>query len=131
MYSKEKEAYMMMGQTERVILVKGDATKWYNQAIFIVNKDIPATKMPVDFVAEAEKIIYSHMAKEKTKKAAVPAVYTSPPPKASFAAPTSCNAPATRTGTRKKTSTFDFVLNCVMVLACVAIVAVFAYGMMS
>jgi len=46
----------MIGKTERVVLVKGDASKWYDQAIFIVNKNAPAT-MPVDFVAEAEKII--------------------------------------------------------------------------
>ncbi|MCL2198564.1 MAG: hypothetical protein FWB80_06550 [Defluviitaleaceae bacterium] len=120
----------MAQTTERVILIKGDGTKWYNQAIFIVNKDTPAIHMPVDFVAEAEKIICNHMA--TGKKAAAPAVYTSHMPK-SYTQPT-YNAPATHTGTKKTTkpaSKFDFVLNMVMVLACVAIVAVFAYGMMS
>ena len=117
----------MMNPAERVILVKGDSTKWYNQAIFILNKDTPATKMPVDFVAEAEKIIYNHM----KKKAAAPAAYTSHAQKISQAVPSNCNAPATRTGTKKKASTFDFMLNIMMILACIAIVAVFAYGMMS
>jgi hypothetical protein len=117
-----------MQTTERVILIKGDATKWYNQAIFIVNKDTPAVNMPVDFVAEAEKIICNHM--RTGKRAAAPAVYTSHMPK-TYTQPTS-NAPATHTGTKKtKVSKFDFVLNVVMILACVAIVAVFAYGMMS
>jgi len=50
----------MIGKTERVILVKGDASKWYNQAIFIVNKNVPTQTMPIDFVAEAEKIIHEY-----------------------------------------------------------------------
>ena len=101
-----------MKPTERVILIKGDSTKWYNQAIFIVNKEIPATKMPVDFIAEAEKIIYNHMLKEKK--------YTSP-------------SPVLPSVIRKKpkTSAFDFTLNLVMIFACIAIIAVFVYGMMS
>jgi hypothetical protein len=120
-----------MKPTERVILVKGDSSKWYNQAIFIVNKDTPATKMPVDFVAEAEKIIYNHMAAQKksakTKEAAVPAVYTSHVQKFSQHVPSGI-VPAR---SAKKTSAFDLALNLMMILACVAIIAVFAYGMMS
>jgi predicted metal-dependent phosphoesterase TrpH len=116
---------------ERVILVKGDSTKWYNQAIFIVNQNMPATKMPVDFVAEAEKIIYNHMASQRKHlaKAAAPGAYTSA--QKVLSAPSNYNAPATRTGTAKKHSKFDFMLNLVMILACVAIIAVFVYGMMA
>ncbi|MCL1844750.1 MAG: hypothetical protein FWF77_02490 [Defluviitaleaceae bacterium] len=106
--------------TERVILVKGDATKWYNQAIFIVNKDMPATKMPVDFVAEAEKIIYNHI--RTTRGASIPAAYAATAPVKNAAKP----APA-----KRKTSTFDITLNIMMILACVAIAAVFAYGMLA
>ncbi|MCL2357212.1 MAG: hypothetical protein FWC70_08675 [Defluviitaleaceae bacterium] len=106
-----------MKSTERVILVKGDATKWYNQAIFIVNKDMPATKMPVDFVAEAEKIIYGHI--RATKGPSMPAAYAA-------------TAPARPVINRKKkTSTFDMTLNVVMILACIAIAAVFAYGILA
>ena len=108
-----------MGHTERVILVKGDSTKWYNQAIFIVNKEIPAAKMPVDFVAEAEKIIYNHVVKGKNRD-----VYVSPAPMATPSA-----APAKKP--KPKASAFDFMLNIVMLMACVAIIAVFAYGMMA
>jgi hypothetical protein len=54
-----------MGSKERIILIKGDENKWYNQAIFIVNKDLPPGKIPVDFVAEAEKIIADYMQKKK------------------------------------------------------------------
>ena len=117
-----------MSPAERVILVKGGSTKWYNQAIFIVNKEIPATKMPVDFVAEAEKIIYTHLTKEKNraaaKEAAVPGAYLPYMPQKISSAP----APAKQ---KKPASAFDFTLNIVMIMACVAIVAVFAYGMMS
>lgn len=105
-----------MKSTERVILVKGDPTKWYNQAIFIVNKDVPATKMPVDFVAEAEKIIYNHI--RATKGPGLPASYAASAPKAATPAPKP----------KKKTGAFDITLNIMMILACVAIVAVFAYG---
>jgi hypothetical protein len=117
----------MTGPTERVILIKGDATKWYNQAIFIVNQNTPATKMPVDFVAEAEKIIYNHMARQKhpatLKKVAAPAASICPElPPSRAAQPRSA---------KKKASKFDFVLNLVMILACIAIVAVFTYGMVS
>jgi len=112
---------MTTGPTERVILIKGDATKWYNQAIFIVNQNTPATKMPVDFVEEAEKIIYGYMA----RKNATPQPYHGVLPKPSY--PKSVGV---RTK-KKKTSTFDFVLNTVMVLACIAIAAIFAYGLMS
>ena len=120
-----------MTQTERVILIKGDSTQWYNQAIFIVNKNMPATKMPVDFVAEAEKIIYNYTAKQKypatLKKGAGPVVYTS-----NMNMPVPSAAPALRTSAKKKkTGTFDFVLNMIMVLACIAIIAVLAYGFLA
>ncbi|MCL1862307.1 MAG: hypothetical protein FWF78_01940 [Defluviitaleaceae bacterium] len=92
-----------------------------------MNRDTPAVNMPVDFVAEAEKIICNHM--RTGKRAAAPAVYTSHMPK-TYTQPTS-NALATHTGKKKTISAFDVVLNIVMVLACVAIVAVFAFGMMS
>lgn len=126
-----------MGPTERVILVKGDSTKWYNQAIFIVNQNTPATKMPVDFVAEAERIIFNHIAGQKKtalqKAAVAPAAYSSHMPKGkNYPAPvTKTPAPATRTGTKKKTSKFDFALNVIMILACIAIVAVFVYGFLT
>jgi hypothetical protein len=119
---------IMTGPTERVILVKGDATKWYNQAIFIVNQNTPATKMPVDFVAEAERIIYNHVTKKQ--KGAGPAAYTSQA-KVSPAPHSNFNAPAMRTGTKKKVSKFDVMLNIVMILACIAIIAVFVYGIMA
>ena len=122
----------MMGQTERVILIKGDGTKWYNQAIFIVNKDTPKDNMPMDFVAEAEKIINNYMI--RNKNAAPPAPLAigggnlAAAPVAVAALPKSARVGGRNV--KKKTSKVDFVLNLLMILACMAIVAVFAYGML-
>ena len=115
----------MTGKTERVILIKGDATKWYNQAIFIVNQDTPPEKMPVNFVAEAEKIINNYM--EREKRGTLPSAKSHSPAIAP-AKPATHQAKSAKA--KKKGSKTDFVLNMLMVLACVAIVAVFVYGMM-
>ena len=120
-----------MGQTERVILIKGDGTKWYNQAIFIVNQDTPKNKMPIDFVAEAEKIINSYMARgQKTAPISVGGGSLATPP-VSVATLPRPTATASRTAVKKKKGgMFDFILNLIMILACVAIVATFVYGML-
>lgn len=127
-----------MKPSERVILVKGDATKWYNQAIFIVNQNAPATKMPVDFVAEAERIIFNHISSQKKRALADSTVatqgaYTSHGPMDSYASAPGrkTTAPARRSAARGRATTFDFVLNVVMILACIAIVAVLVYGFLS
>ena len=53
----------LMLNNERVILIKGDNSKWYEQAIFIVKKTTEENKMPVNLVFEAEKIINNYMTK--------------------------------------------------------------------
>ena len=67
----------MTGKTERVVLVKGGTNKWYEQAIFIVNPN-SREDMPIDFVAEAERIIsdfnLAKLAKGEQRTAIVPAV---------------------------------------------------------
>lgn len=112
---------MKAQQSERVILIKGDASKWYNQAIFIVNSTMPASKMPVDFVSEAEKIIYNHV----RNKGGMQGAYTSTGKHGGGARDT------TAIGRKKKGSSFDFMLNLMMILACVAIIAVFSYGVLA
>ncbi|MCL2373053.1 MAG: hypothetical protein FWC78_06590 [Defluviitaleaceae bacterium] len=96
-----------MGKTERVILIKGDHKKWYNQAIFIINPATTKEQLPTDLVAEAEKIIANYM--------------TKPPP-----AP---NTVISAQQNNKKTKRLDFALNIIMMLICIAIVAVIVYGM--
>ncbi|MDR3239409.1 MAG: hypothetical protein LBT44_04920 [Clostridiales bacterium] len=49
-------------EPNRVILINGDSSEWYEQAIFIVKKNIPDCKMPMDFVLEAEKVINQYLA---------------------------------------------------------------------
>jgi hypothetical protein len=51
----------------KVILVNGDASKFFDQAIFIVKKNIPEKNIPVDYVAEAEKIIGTYLSKKHNK----------------------------------------------------------------
>ena len=54
-----------MTEQNKVVLINGDNSKFFDQAIFIVKKNIPENKIPVDFVAEAEKIIGLHLAKKR------------------------------------------------------------------
>ena len=54
-----------MTEQNKVVLISGDNSKFFDQAIFIVKKNIPENKIPVDFVAEAEKIISVHLAKKR------------------------------------------------------------------
>ena len=42
---------------ERVVLIKGNESNWYEQAIFILKPNALAKNMPVDLVSEAEKIV--------------------------------------------------------------------------
>ena len=119
-----------MGKKERVILIKGDSSNWYEQAIFIVNQNTPPENMPVDFVSEAEKIIHNyinktrHNAYQKSQKPKNPNVYTA-------AASTSPAKPAAKQKPKRKVKRFDFILNTVMALGCVAIAAILLFGILA
>ena len=54
-----------MTEQNKVVLINGDNSKFFDQAIFIVKKNIPENKVPVDFVAEAERIISMYLAKKR------------------------------------------------------------------
>lgn len=54
-----------MEKQDRVILVQGGVSKWYDQAIFIVNKNAQVSTMPVDFIQEAENIINEYLMNDK------------------------------------------------------------------
>ena len=113
-----------MAKRERVILIKGDSTKWYDQAIFIVNRNMPQERIPVDFVAEAESIINNYV----TKKGGQPAGLSG---HSGYASPV---VPAYTPKAYKKPQKnrrFDLVLNAVMALGCLAIAIVFILGMMT
>jgi len=108
-----------MGKTERVILIKGDHKKWYNQAIFIINPDTPKAEMPTDLVAEAEKIIANYMTRKTSASQEA-----EPIPLPELA------AIMQRVNASKKAKRLDFALNFIMTVACIAIVAIIVYGMM-
>ena len=117
----------MTGKTERVILVKGGDTKWYNQAIFIVNQNAPKEKIPIDFVAEAERIINNYMIKNKSNISLSGGdLATAPVSVAALPRP----AQVAVKPAKKKGSKVDFVLNFLMLMACITIVAVIVYGML-
>ena len=103
----------MTGKTERVVLVKGDSTKWYEQAIFIVNPSAEAEEMPTDFVSEAEKIISEYNLRRAHRQNS-PVIYPSIPVAAQAA----------------KKRRADFALSFLMGVACFVIVAVLIFGLL-
>lgn len=96
-----------MVNQERVILIKGDRSKWYDQAIFIMKKNIPTNKIPVDFVAEAERII-----SDRNGAAQLPGIG---------------KLPADKPVCKNSSSGFDLFLNVVMLLGCLALAGILAY----
>ena len=117
----------MIGKTERVVLVQGDADKWYEQAIFIVN---PAAegKMPVDFVAEAEKIIDEYNLKRAAKRNSSTIV-----PHASPVAQNSAGANFAPTELEKEKNPTGRKIRPVgllMIFACIIIAAIFTFGLL-
>jgi len=116
-----------MGKKERVILIKGDESKWYEQVIFIVNQNTPKEKIPVDFVAEAERIIYNHIRKGYGKHTAngIGVAYASAPKQSN----TAVAAPPKRVNKKPvKNKRFDFILNTIMAIGCFVIAAALLWG---
>lgn len=50
-----------MKNENKVILIKGNGSNWYEQAIFIIKQSTPQNKIPLDCVTEAENIIKNYM----------------------------------------------------------------------
>ena len=113
-----------MGKKERVILIKGDKSKWYEQAIFIVNQNTPQENIPVDFVFEAEKIIQNHVRKSygmhvgNTVGIAYSNLKTSQP------------AVIPKNKKKPKISRFDFTINTIMAIGCFVIAAAIIWGIL-
>ena len=103
----------MIGKTERVILVKGDSSKWWEQAIFIVNPQAVAEEMPTDFVSEAERIVSEYNLRRANRQTA-PVIY---PP-----------IPAPIKAGKKRRA--DFALSFLMGVACFVIVSVIILGLL-
>ncbi len=102
-------------QNDRVILIKGDNSKWYEQAIFIVRRNVPQNKLPVDLVAEAEKIVNSYIPRQRDL---VPALnYTPKIPKST-----------STTVSKKNNNNFDLFLNVIMLCSCLFLVGILLFS---
>ena len=112
-----------MQTNEQVVVIQGDATKWYSQAVFIINPNPTAEAAPVDFVAEAEKIIFRYVAKNRKYAGdSVNAYLHYTPP---TIIPAIDIVPEVKKKTRFKPS---FLLYGLMIAACLAMAVIFAVG---
>ena len=104
-----------MDGNERVVVIKGNPEKWYSQAVFILNPCVKTEEIPIDFVAEAEKLIYNYMARKQSD------------PEDELLTTLWYDELLKKNKRRIK---FDFILDTLMILACVGLVAVVAYGLL-
>ena len=98
-----------MQTSERVVVIKGNASNWYSQVVFILNPGIQASQAPIDFVAEAEKIIHDYMAKKNGDT--MPSIQPG--------------------GKAKKRFPLGVLLYILMGLACVGMAAVIGFGLLN
>ena len=115
-----------MQTNERVVVIKGDTSKWYSQAVFFINPNASADKIPVDFVAEAENIIYNYMAKKHKTIGSSNAYMDYCAPPTIFSVPDKRFVAKT-----KRRFRLDFIIYMLMIAACIAMVAVFALGLLN
>ena len=116
-----------MQTNERVVVIKGDASKWYSQAVFFINPGTPTEKIPIDFVAEAENIIYNYMAKKHKNTVDIVPAYMD-----RYSPPTILAVPGKQVAIKsKKRIRFDFIMYALMIAACIAMAAVLAFGLLN
>ena len=119
----------MTGTNRKVVLLKGDGNKWYEQAIFIMRSGVDEDE--IDFVKEAEKIInsqalHSSIAAKYEQQGAFAPITATPAPVAALPAPTQkSGAKAPPQNTR-----LDFKLNLALLVVGLLIAAVFVYNML-
>ncbi|MCL2377900.1 MAG: hypothetical protein FWC77_02125 [Defluviitaleaceae bacterium] len=98
-----------MQSNERVVVIKGNGSSWYSQAVFILNPGVKEKEVPIDFVAEAEKIIYDYMAKKNGST--MPSIQLA--------------------DTARKRLPIGVLLYILMGLACVGMAVVIGFGLLS
>lgn len=107
-----------MDNKKKVILINGDSSKWYEQAIFIINPDISANNIPIDFVSEAERIINNYMMNQKkynTKTSSIPQM------------PSKKNIVQKKEIVYKNNKTLDVILN-TCVFLCIVLIGIILYS---
>ncbi len=104
-----------MEQSKKVILIHGEGSKWYEQAIFIMRSD--AGGVPKDFVKEAESIVERYLTSGKVsgKSTRMQTVYSEV---------AAGNAAVIPVNPKKKNSGSNFILNFVIVFCCVMLALV-------
>ena len=108
-----------METNERVVVIKGNSTKWYSQAVFFMNPTLQEEAVPVDLVAEAEKIIYDYVANKRKLSGDGIHAYLHQP-----------DGFKTEDSFKKRLS-FDFLLYVLMILACIGLAAVVWLGLLN
>ena len=111
-----------MQTNEQVVVIQGDATKWYSQAVFIMNPNPTAKAAPVDFVAEAEKIIFNYVAKKRKYAGDSIHAYLD------YTPPTIIPAIDIVDVKKKKRFRPSFILYGLMIAACLVMAVIFAVG---
>jgi len=96
-----------------IILVHGDKSKWYEQAIFILKRGTPKPPATKDFVSEAEHIVQAYLRGESRYS---PVAETLP-----MAVP----QPSARVSAKRRKHT-NFVINAIFLLSCAALMVVLA-----
>ncbi len=102
-------------KNERVILIKGDKNKWYDQIIFIL-KNRPSTKPPVDLVKEAEKIVGNYLNLQKLQQNKI-----TPLVGGTYQSGINLSPAYKAKKTGKKTG-IDFFINLALIVACVSFI---------
>lgn len=117
----------MNDANRKVVLLKGDSTKWYEQAIFIMRSGADASE--IDFIKEAEKIINSQGLHNSISQKYEGHNFIAPAAVAAVVQP----APAikqknTPKHTESKNANLDFKLNLGLLFIGLVLVAIIAYN---
>lgn len=103
-------------EDNKIILIKGSDSVWYDQAIFVLKKNESPKKIPINLVYEAEKIINEYMNKN-TFKIKSPVKEIKP----------TRSTPSVSSNTTNKKRKYDYaglVLNIGLIMSCVLLAMV-------
>ena len=119
----------MTGSNRKVVLLKGDGDKWYEQAIFIMRSGVD--EGDIDFVKEAERIInsqalHSSIAAKYEQNGGFAPLALTPAPAAAIAAPPQKSS----TKAAAQSTRLDFKLNLALLVVGLLISAVFVYNLL-
>ena len=106
-----------ISDNKRVILITGDHTKWYEQAIFIVRKTAMNTAAHTDFIKEAEQIISNYMGGLSPRTPQTPDTIKNSASKEK------------RAPSRKQRTVFDTIVNVMIIVAATVLLSLLSRGL--